>query len=462
MKKALTCTGLILIIFLTVSLLAKATITVSVWSWDVDNYRKLAEEFNKYYPDINVVVVANEPDVNGFLTARVAARQALPDVVGQSWEPLSYPVSQGWVYPLDEFLKDDPYLEHVPESVREGYKYGDKVYALGERLHFEAIVLNLDLLETLNLSEPAYEWTVNEFKTYLRRATTREYSGINQLWEFDTFMAAVLSDKTAFWSFDPVKGEFDLVNGGWIPAITLQRELKSIPGLVSDDLINEDLRAQGLLDDYQRKFGRDADAFRESKVLAGFEATYDWSWVRTLPWNFDYYPVPHDPEIGMRIPVHINYTFVSSTTRYPEEAFLFARFLTYDPRGVIARLNLYSLEDNERLVDWFVPATMHPDVLAHFEDMKVPEGVKFMLNNLDKTIRIDMWKTVPGWYEVIWDIIFPVNERVRSGGVQPQAVAAETQEKANKLVREKWQVFEARLIQAEKNFLRIRQQVEGK
>ncbi|PNS34640.1 MULTISPECIES: ABC transporter substrate-binding protein [unclassified Mesotoga] len=462
MKKNLFCISVIVILLFAGSLFSKATISVSVWSWDVDNYKKLVEEFNKYYPDIEVIVLANEPDVNGFLTAKVAARQPLPDVVAQSWEPLSYPVSQGWVYPLDSFLVDDPYIEFVPESVREAYKYNEKVYALGERLHFEAIILNLDLLEKLNLPQPSYEWNVNEFKTYLRRATTREYSGINQLWEFDTFMAAVLSERTTFWSFDTAKMEFDLVKGGWIPAITLQKELKSVPGLVSDDLINQELRNQGELDDYQRKFGRDADAFRESKILAGFEATYDWSWIRTLPWNFDYYPLPQNSEIGMRIPVHINYTFVTSTTKYPEEAFLFARFLTYDPRGVIARLEMYSLEENDRLIDWFVPATMHPDVLSYFEEMKIPDGVKFMLNNLDKTVRIDMWKTVPGWYEVIWDVIFPVNERIRSGATQPQAVAAETQEKANQLIREKWQIFESKLMQAEQNFLKIRKQVEGR
>ncbi len=59
----------------------------------------------------------------------------------------------------------------------------------------------------------------------------------------------------------------------------------------------------------------------------GFEATYDWSWLRTVPWNFDCYPLPYDPKIGQRFPVHVNYTFIA-TTKYPKEAFLFARFLT--------------------------------------------------------------------------------------------------------------------------------------
>ncbi|MEJ5256616.1 MAG: extracellular solute-binding protein [Fervidobacterium sp.] len=456
---------LALLIIFTVASFAKATITVSVWSWNVDRYKKLVAEFNKYYPDIEVKIIVNEPDINGFLTATVSAKKALPDVVAESWEPLSYPVSQGWVYPLDEFFKDDPYIKYVPDSVRNAFKYNNKTYALGERLHFECIVLNLDLLKKLNLTAPTYEnWTVDLFKNYARRATTKEYSGINQLWEFDTFMAAILSKETTFWSFDPDKWEFDLVNGGWIPAIKLQKELKSIPGLVADDLINQDMRNQGQLDDYQKKFGKDADAFRESKVLMGFEATYDWSWLRTVPWNFDYYPVPHDPKIGIRLPVHINYTFVSSTTKYPKEAFLFARFLTYDPRGVVARLKLYESEgvENGRLTDWFIPATMHPDVVKYFETLKIPNGIKWMLKNLDKTVRVDMWKIVPGWFEAIWDVIFPVNEKIRRGETTPEAVAKETQDKANKVIKESWTIFAKKLADAEKKFPQIRKQIEGK
>ena len=95
MKNFLFFISIFLMLILSATLFANPKITVSVWSWDVDNYKKIAEEFNKYYPDIDIVIVANEPDVNGYLTAKVAARQALPDVVAQSWDPLSYPVSQG-------------------------------------------------------------------------------------------------------------------------------------------------------------------------------------------------------------------------------------------------------------------------------------------------------------------------------------------------------------------------------
>ncbi|MGC8820786.1 MAG: hypothetical protein ACP5PP_06785 [Fervidobacterium sp.] len=319
-------------------------------------------------------------------------------------------------------------------------------------------------MKKLNLPTPPYTWSVDIFKQYLRRATTKEYSGINHLWDFDNVMAAVLNNNTTFWSFNPSKWEFDLVNGGWIQAITLQKELKSIPGLVSDDLKNEELRNKGQLDDYQKKFGKDADAFRESKVLTGFHGTWDWSWVRTLPWNLDYYPLPNDPKIGLRQPIHINYAFMTSTTKYPKEAFTFLKFLTYDPRGVITRLKIDEAngEENGRLIDWFIPATMHPDVVKYFDGMKIPAGVKWMLKNLDKTVRVDMWKVVPGWDQATWDVIFPVSEKIRKGEVQPQTIAAETQEKANKIIKDAWSDFSKKLADVEKNFPNIRKQVESK
>jgi hypothetical protein len=73
-----------------------------------------------------------------------------------------------------------------------------------------------------------------------------------------------------------------------------------------------------------------------------------------------------------------------------------------------------------------------------------------------------MWKTVPGWDQATWDVIFPVSEKVRRGEVQPEVVAAETQEKANKIIKEAWVEFSKKLAQIEKKFPELRKQIEGK
>ncbi|MEN3043022.1 MAG: hypothetical protein ABDH59_07000 [Fervidobacterium sp.] len=62
----------------------------------------------------------------------------------------------------------------------------------------------------------------------------------------------------------------------------------------------------------------------------------------------------------------------------------------------------------QRQIELLIPATKHPDVIKYFETLKLPDGFKWCLANLDKGVRVDMWKTIPGWDQATWDVIFPV------------------------------------------------------
>ena len=459
---------LVFLILLSVIGISEKVITVGVFTWDVPIFEKIAQEFSKENPDIKIQIIeipwTSGDIINSFLTAKAASGEKFPDVIAQSWEPIVYPISQGWIYPLDEFIQNDPDYKYVPDSVQNAFKFLGTTYALGERLHFNTIVLNLDLLEKLNLPVPSYEWDINTFMNLARRATTREYSGIDNLWEFDAFMAAVLSDHTSFWSFDINKKRFDLTNGGWLRAVELQEKLRKVPGLDASTLFNQELRDQGELDDYQKKFGEDSDAFFEGKILMGFKGTWDWDeeGLKSLPWKMDMYPLPQDPEIGMRQPVHINYAFMTSTTKYPEEAFKFLKYITYDPKGVAVKFK-YVIAETDAIGNpfWFVPATMHPDVLEVFNEASfIPNGVKYMLENLDKTVHVDLWKVIPGWFQAINDVMIPTEMKIRSGEAEPAAIAAETEEKLNEIIEEAWNEFIKQVEEVQKNFPEIRKQVE--
>ncbi len=449
-KKGLI-TVFLLLVFITA--FAQKTITYGVRSWDVDYAKKEIAAFNKVYPDIKVEMIVFDQDLNQFLTQRLAAKQPLPDVM-TGWEGFTFIVSQGLALPLNQFVKTDPDWKYVPQAAQKAFEYNSLIYAIPWDVHFNMVVVNLDLLKQLNLPKPSYNWTVEEFVNLARRGTTREYSGINHLWEFDTLMAGVFDSKVGTWSFDPQLHKFRLVNGGWIKALELQKQLKSIPGLVSDDLKNQELRDKGQLDDYQKKFGKDADAFRESKVLMGWHGTWDWWWIKTVPWNFDFYPLPQVKEIGVRMPLHVNYVLVASTTKNPKEAFTFAKFISYSPKGIVERLDLrdknVDAQGNPDPV-YFIPATRHPDVVAKFNSMKaVPDGVKFMLQNIDKTFKADFWKTVPGWDQAAWEVIFPAAEQVRAGKSDPKAVAADIESKANRIIQEAKKEFDERLAKLKK------------
>lgn len=79
--------------------LARVTLTVAVWSWGMENYKRIAAEYMRMNPGVSIELVQIEPALVGsFFSARVAAKQPLPDIVVECWENLSFFVVQGWVY----------------------------------------------------------------------------------------------------------------------------------------------------------------------------------------------------------------------------------------------------------------------------------------------------------------------------------------------------------------------------
>ncbi|WP_163195431.1 ABC transporter substrate-binding protein [Clostridium thermarum] len=420
------------------------TVNFAVYNWGVDIYTQIAEEFNKVYPNVTVNITGFDGELNDYLTTQ-AASNSLPDVVF-GWSNINYPVSQGWVMPLDEFLAKDPDIKYVEPSIMEGYKFNGKTYAVPQKFQFSSILVNLDLIEQLNLDKPSYEWTIDEFKEYATKATTDKISGINHLWDFDESMIVMYSQNLSQRGFDLEAGKFNFTDGSWVKAITTHKELKAVPGLVSDDLKNQALRDKGKEDDYMKKFGKDADALRESKVAFGFHGTWDIGWIKTMPYKYDFYPIPIDPAVGYKEIIHADHGFMMSTAQSPEAAFEFLKWITYGTQGTLVRLEIEKNKvdaDGNPTPEFFIPATSAEEVVKVFKEMDiVPEGVKFMYDNMDKSYRGDLYKIVPDFTKVIDEIIRPQSDLVREGKVEASAIAAELEQKANEAIQESISKFD--------------------
>lgn len=430
------------------------TVVYGVYNWGVEDAKKQVTEFNKVYPNINVQVVGFEGDLNPYLTTQ-AASSTLPDVVF-GWENLNFPVSQGWVYPLDDFLAKDEESKNISATALNGFKFGGKTYALPKGLQFNGVMVNLDLVDQLNMDPPTYDWTVDQFKEYLKKATTDKYSGINHLWAFDEVMSGVMSKDLNQLAYDQNSGTFKFTAGSWVKAISLQKELKAVPGLVSDDLKNDKLREEGKEDDYQKKFGKDADALREGKVLMGLHGTWDLGWIRTMNYKFDLFPMPQDPEVGYRQVLHADYAYMTSTAKEPEAAYQFVKWMSFGKQGIISRLELEKNKvdgEGKPTPDFFIPSSNDPDVVAAFEALEiVPNGVKYMHKNMNKTFRGDYYKIVPGWDKAMWEVIFPKSEEIRQGKVEASAVAKELEDKANAALTEAKTKFDTELADVQAKF----------
>ena len=441
------------------------TVTFAVRDNVLEQTKRLLREFQKIYPNIkvNIQEVSASEDLYTYLTTQSTA-QNMPDVV-LGWDNLSAFALQNWLYPLNEFLEKDDEIQYVSQDLLDGFTYEGKVYAVPAYLLFSSVVVNLDLLDELNLDKPGYDWTIDEFIQLAKAATTTTTSGINHLESLDQYLMMQLLDSGAQWGYDPETRTFDLTSGAFEQAEQYVADLGKVPQLVADNMRDAAITANGGMDDYAKKFGANADGLADGKILIANQSTWDDTWLYPSleGINWDYYPIPAAAEGSGKQILHADYGMMLSTAKDPQAAFEVLKFFTYGRDGLLIRMaqqdeNAGGLYDNNRFT---VPASTHPDVAEAFAACKnVPEGVKYMYEHLDQSVKGDYSKVLPDYWKVVNDNIYKAIERIRNGE-DASSVAQEMESRINADFAQSYQLFSEKMQQVQKDFEAMRANMAG-
>ena len=438
----------------------KTTIRVGYAQEDAGLFDELIVAFEDKYPDIKVEKVelsnANLTGATTELTSMAAAGN-LPDVMIGN-EKFAYVVQQGWAYPLDNLLEADEDRDDVLEMGLDQYTYNGHLYALPWRLQFDSVLVNLDLIDELNLDEPGYDWTMSEFVSLAKAATTDKYSGINYIydkqrpsWALDTkLMLGMIPNGYEQYGYNFDTHTVDLtVNNAWVDTVKLVQELESVPGLVSDNLKDNALRNEGKADDYDKKFGKDSDALVSGKVLIGNCSSWHLNSVIDYDYNWDFYPVPTKDGLDQRIHTHVDFAYMSSalTEDNYEAAYKFLKFLTYDKDGVKLQMD-YSVnrsKDSTYGFSLFIPACENQEIKDAFNALDVaPDGIKYMYNTVTedsaKAIVSDCDKVVPDFWINVTTYRDEADQKVAEGA-DPAALVNDLQAKISAAMEESWSFF---------------------
>lgn len=424
----------------------EVTITLGISTMEKPEMEYILPAFNKKYPKVTVKleeIASSLLDITPKWTSLAAAGK-LPDVVIGS-ENFGYIMQQGWAYPLDNLLASDTNKNDVLAMGLDRYRYEGKLYALPFRLQFNTIFVNTDLLNSLNLQKPGYDWNLSTFMSLAKAATTDKTSGLNYIYSgnstygFDNkVLSAYLPDGYEQYGFNMKQGAFDLnANNAFVASNNFIKELKSVPALVSDDLKYS--KHDGVTD-YEARFGKDADAFVSGKVLFGNHNTWEMDWfMYTLQYNADMYPVPTADNIQQRIQTHVDFVFMNSkcTKKNYVAAYALCRFLSYDTDGCNARIDYmmnHSRKDRGAFT-FYGPASASQAVLDNFKSQaKLPGGIKYMLEKVVKdpthTQVADCDKVVPDFWSNVDQYRKSVNEKI-SDGADPAAQVGDLQTKIN-------------------------------
>lgn len=416
--------------------------------------------FKKKYPNINVTLVpfsGNAQQTPSQLSIMSAAK-TLPDVA-MGVENFGYIMKQGLAYPLDKLYNADPDKDKAFKQGLTNYTYFGHLFALPYRLQFSCVLVNLDLLEKLNLPDPDYTWTIDEFVNLAKRATTSEYSGINYIVNIgdpthglDTsLMNGLLPATFHQYGYNLSTHLFNFTNGAWVNSKKIVKELESVPGLVSDNLKN--VKGSGGKTAYEEKFGSSADALVSGKVLFGNHHSWEMTWmIDQFKFKWDMYPVPTGEGIPQRIQTHTDYvcltTNVSQANR--QAAYEFAKFLSYDKDAAIARMK-YMEQSKAKTGSYTIilPASGDPEALAYFNSIKmIPKGIKYMLKTVmsdsNKVFIADCNKIVPNFWVDVTQYRSQVDKKI-SEGADPASLAKDLETKVNAAATSTWRSFEEKV-----------------
>lgn len=431
----------------------KVTITVGYTADYEATYKKLIAAFNEKYPDIKVVSEIIPGSMKGQITqmTTLAAADRLPDVCVGS-EQFGYILQQGWAYPLDNLIEADPDKNAIMEQALKNFSYDGHVYGLPYQIQFNTIVVNMELLGTLNLDVPEYDWKISEFVDMAKAATTTEYSGINYVynsanptWGLDNKLMGALipaGHEQYGYSFDT--HNIDLtINNAWVESNNLLLELRNTPGLVADEM----KYTAGGTSDYNKKFGEGADALLSGKVLFGNHSSWEYNIPDGGNFEFDMYPVPTADALDERIQTHFDFAYMTSkvTEENRDAAYTFLKFITYG-EGCMIRLeeSLRILEEKPTTFKIYIPASAGDAVVEAFNDAPLPDGIKYMYNTIierPETIQVaDCDKLIPNFWSDIEQFRQSATDNVKNG-VDPAALVNDFQSKASSAMEATWNYF---------------------
>lgn len=430
-------------------------VTVAINLSRPTDYEAVLDKFQELYPNVNLIIdYFSGSDVADEYLAGKAATNELPDVVFDEAGKLPIYVRQGWVYPITEFVKNDPAYKDVDPGLMETYTYCGEVYALPNSLTFQTMVLNNDILDELNLDHPELDWTLEDYEELLKAATNNTYSGTETLTFWTDYGSALFAGVGEKWGYDNKTRQFNLT-GSLLEAVKTMQKLNALPGVVANTLHStKDTSGET---DYAKKFGSNTDstAFNTGRVLLESSGTWKYASLdSTISYNWEMWTTPQD-EKG-RICLHADHSFMCATTKNPEAAFQLLRFLTYSPEGNFTRLAMYAEENedvyllNDRI---YFPATQNAEVLKRFEELDAATEVDlYYMENIANSFRGDPFKYVPEYNEIHYSYLKKTIDTLATGGADPTSQITTLQSTVNKLMTDAWAKYEDEVKKVQADF----------
>ncbi|UUX34994.1 ABC transporter substrate-binding protein [Fundicoccus culcitae] len=401
--------------------------------------RLMIEAYNNSQDEVEVVIDQNidTSDWTGSL-ATAASAGDLPDVFMLNSIPTAY--TNEWLLDITDLAEADAEFAEIPQATIDATKVNDRVYALPFATHLLGYYVNHDLLNNANL-QMSDNVTVDEFFDLVRSATdvNQGYVGIVQAGSIVDWYPGAMNPDFGWFTFNSTDGTFSLDSNEMAQGVNMARDLGANgftyadqPQEVKDSLSGDD---GGL-------------AFRSGQVAFNYDGTWQNATLAdqaNFEWSFIGLP-------GDRNAIVNDFLGIAANTEYPEQAYAFAKFMSFGADGFSTRMDL--TEENNLQFNT-LPLTSNQENLDRYWSLVDAPGVAEAFAQLDNAM-IDPLKVVPGYaqsrFEAPTGVSVGDNENANvgaiinasvNGTVNFQDYAAQLQELAQAAHDEAVQAMEA-------------------
>ncbi|MGO4936343.1 ABC transporter substrate-binding protein [Fundicoccus sp. Sow4_H7] len=342
--------------------------------------RLMIEAYNNSQDKVEVVIDQNidTSDWTGSL-ATAASAGDLPDVFMLNSIPTAY--TNEWLLDITDIAEADPEFAEIPEATIDSTKVNDRIYSVPFATHLLGYYVNHDILNNANL-QMTEDVTVDEFFELVRSATdvNQGYVGIVQAGSIPDWYPGAMNPDFGWFTYNSTDGTFSLDSNEMAQGVNMARDLGANGFTYAD-------QPQDVKDSMSGDDG--GLAFRSGQVAFH----YDGTWLNTAmaeQANFDwsFIGLPGDRNVIVN-----DFLGIASSTEHPQEAYEFAKFMSFGVEGFSTRMDL--TEENDLQFNT-LPITSNQENLDRYWSLVDAPGVAEVFEKLDNAM-IDPLKVVPGY-----------------------------------------------------------------
>jgi ABC-type glycerol-3-phosphate transport system substrate-binding protein len=365
------------------------TLRYANWNLGTEEENNIQRQLVKKYMELNPHVTIEIVDMSGEsswddkLTA-LAAKGALPDVFMADKTPLY--VKNGWLADLTPFVSNDPDWQNVPEVLRKSVTYDGKVLGLPAALFVMGYFVNIDLFEANNLDAPTYGVSVDDFFAAVTALTDirKGRLGMDEQEFILGWYPHTQDPKLGWFSFDGTHMHYN------------SEAFKAAVARASEMLPHT---WQGLTDEQKANFKSQGPWELFLNQECGVR--WDGGWMvpafaqqATFNWDFMGFPGGNQAMVG-------DFIVVSKTTANLEEAYKFAKWMTFSRQGYMAEAEIAKAAGQ---VPTRMPVFVDADTInLYLSFVGEKPGLRAALENLDQSLLESLAKIVPGYVAARWE-----------------------------------------------------------